>query len=172
MDYIDKVTFLKAKFQGSRKKSEVDELVKQLEIATMLITSTESGATYSDSDRDFIETAIDNAEKAIGRNAEDMLTEIVSTGQIPRELYNDDLPGAIPLDRVNDIPHFQVRGKSYMADGKKITSGAPLFFLRAMQVVKVRTFSRNVAMEDWCGYPKHAHENEWLLLNYMVSDVM
>jgi hypothetical protein len=23
-------------------------------------------------------------------------------------------------------------------------------------------------MEDWCGYPKHAHENEWVILNYMI----
>ena len=147
----------------------MDELNKQLEIATLLITSTDAGATYSDSDRDFMQTTIDTAEKLLGRSTEDMLNEIVSTGQIPRELYNDDLPGAIPLSRVNDVPHFQVRGKSYMSDGKKVTSGAPLCFLRAMQVVRVPSFSRNVEMEQWSGYPKHAHENEWLILNYMVS---
>ena len=28
----------------------------------------------------------------------------------------------------------------------------------------------NVALEHWCGYPKHYHDsNEWLILNYMVS---
>ena len=31
------------------------------------------------------------------------------------------------------------------------------------------TMLTNVALQSWCGYPKHYHDsNEWLILNYMV----
>jgi hypothetical protein len=43
-----------------------------------------------------------------------------------------------------------------------------LFFLRGMQVVRRSSFQNHVAIQDWCGYPKHAHDNEWLILNYMI----
>lgn len=53
----------------------------------------------------------------------------------------------------------------------------PLFQLRGFQVVEQARGSAdlagNVALRDWCGFPKNYDQyNEWLILNYMVSRVV
>eukprot|EP01036_Dinobryon_divergens_P023951 gene23950-32350_t len=67
-----------------------------------------------------------------------------------------------------ELSCFHVRGQSYLRDGKKISSPKPLFHTRGMQVVARDSFSKHVALEKWCAFPKHEQSNEWLILNYMI----
>lgn len=57
-------------------------------------------------------------------------------------------------------------------------SGSPLFHLRGMQVVEqprgvsVKS-TTNIAVKEWSGFPamhSPAQTNEWLIVNYMVSN--
>jgi hypothetical protein len=115
MDRLDKIILLSSKL--SKKGNLCEECVKQLQIADKIIRAT----TVSESDSvEFIDTAIEHAEKLLGTSAIDALNEIVCTGQIPRELYNENLPGSIAFDRISQAPVFDVRGKKYMADSKKV----------------------------------------------------
>lgn len=133
----------------------------------MIIRSSDSGP-LTDNDKEFVDGVISRAEEAYGSSAVSLLAAVSTTGAIPRELYEENLAGGIAYDRVSQVPAFQVRGKNYMKDSKKINAGAPIFFLRGMQVVRSAQFMRHVALEEWCGYPKHSHENEWLILNYLI----
>lgn len=57
---------------------------------------------------------------------------------------------------------------------EQVAADQPLFFLRGIQVVEqprgTSDLAGNIAMRDWCGFPKtYDQYNEWLILNYMVS---
>jgi hypothetical protein len=120
MDFFDKVTMLKGLIRSSAHSDS--EAAKQLDVALVMIKSAEGGSTFSDSDREFIDNTINNAEGLLKVDTVAAVNSVVCTGQIPRELYNEDLPGAISYDRVSQVPVFQVRGKSYMDDGKKVST--------------------------------------------------
>lgn len=167
MDYTDKIILLKSRIAS--KVTPDDELIKQLDIGLGIIKNTDSDTALTEQDKEFLESVIQKTEKIVGRGPIELLNDIVTVGQVPRDLYDETLPGGIVFDRVSQVPAFQVRGKRYLSDGKKISSSPPLFFLRGMQVVRLNQFKYHVAMEDWCGYPKCSHDNEWLILNYMVS---
>jgi hypothetical protein len=36
-------------------------------------------------------------------------------------------------------------------------------------MVALPEFTYHVAQEDWCAYPRHDHDSEWMIINYMVS---
>eukprot|EP01039_Chlorochromonas_danica_P003290 gene3290-3608_t len=166
MDYTDKIILLKSRIAS--KVTPDDELIKQLDIGLGIIKNTDSDALLTEQDKEFLESVIQKTEKIVGRGPIELLNDIVTVGQVPRDLYDETLPGGTVFDRVSQVPAFQVRGKRYLSDGKKISSSPPLFFLRGMQVVRLNQFKYHVAMEDWCGYPKCSHDNEWLILNYMI----
>lgn len=73
---------------------------------------------------------------------------------------------------------FNVRGKDYDDDSLKVLSEEPLFFLRGIQMIRSNDESNgskkggplqtNIAHKSWSGYPKYSHDNEWLIVNYMI----
>lgn len=55
----------------------------------------------------------------------------------------------------------------------QVAAAAPLFHLRGFQAIEQAKgnahLAGNVALRDWCAFPKnHDQYNEWLILNYMV----
>jgi hypothetical protein len=59
-----------------------------------------------------------------------------------------------------------------MYDNVKVASQSPLFHIRGVQMVGVSSLRPNIALEEWCAFPKEDDGNEWLILNYMVSLVI
>jgi hypothetical protein len=81
--------------------------------------------------------------------------------RLPRGAGGWDVP---PLDT------FKVRSGSYLKDKVKLETDPPLFHFRGVQMFRTEEVMTHVAEREWSAYPKHPQENEWLILNYMVSE--
>jgi hypothetical protein len=87
--------------------------------------------------------------------------------EIPHLLYRGPGGFSVPPNHI-----FNVRGKDYLDKhdhhSLKVPSKNPLFYLRGVQIIRTENLEVNIALNEWCGYPKHKHDNEWLLLNFMI----
>lgn len=179
----------------------ITDCVKRLSHCEKLVeatttTGTEHMKRFSKEDFAFINKFVADSEAVLKVNVTDDTTW---GSNVPDAIALKGMLGGVALSDVGD-ELFQVRGKTYLADGKKVftlhrlsselfftklitlhplllfqvPAAPPLFQLRGFQVVEQARGSAdlagNVALRDWCGFPKNYDQyNEWLILNYMVS---
>lgn len=148
--------------------TQIQEYKQKVELCFESLKSTIQDAELTDSEKSFVDETIQHAAKFLKINLNNIYHHH-NTTTIPPSLYLQNVLGSIPYEQVNHIPSFQVRGKSYRTNKHKVTSEESLFVLRGIQVVTLPEFQYHVALQPWCGYPKHAHDNEWLIINHIVS---
>jgi hypothetical protein len=160
--------------ETEERKTELRTCKHQLEqclrvLKTITLPDNEDKVTEIES----IESTIFSAEETLGNiSIADILKHELKSTHISESLYLNNIFGAIPYSRVcHPPPSFHVRGRKYLEDGNKCQSHGSLFCLRGIQLLSPRSFVYNVAVEEWCGYPHFKHDNEWLVLNFLVSIV-
>lgn len=147
------------------KSPAVDEYIKELLLAKTMIESTCGGTSLSLENTMFIKAILANSSQFVDPN---LLDESTWDGKVPAALFLENMAGEVDMAKINHQPSFQIRGKHYMKDRKKVSVSLPLFYLRGMQLVERPTFEYNVAIKPWCAFPKYDHCNEWFILNYLV----
>lgn len=116
----------------------------------------------SEEKRHIVRETVRDAEECCRKKSEEC-----GLGRIPRRLFlRSCCPGMLPPSRVGGSPSFQVRGKNYLQDCKKVPSAGVLFIQRAVQLVQPSQFIYHVAQEAWCCLPVESNE-EWLVLNLL-----
>lgn len=166
-------------------QKRVVEYLSQITVVETVIRGSSDGSVISDSDDSLIRRVIEDS-RTIFSSSELLCLDPSQWDEdkLPTALYLSNMIGAVNLNGVAAVPQskkgnsktvlydptsFQVRGKNYLKDGKKIKSSYPLFHLRGIQVVQKAELSFHVAQESWCGLPRHSNQtNEWLLVNYMI----
>jgi hypothetical protein len=158
--------------ETEERKAELRTCRQQLEHCIRVlktITLSDNGSKAAEIES--IESTILSAEATLGNiKVADILKHELKSTHISESLYLNNIFGAIPYSRVcHPPPAFHVRGRKYLEDGNKCQSHGSLFCLRGIQLLSPQSFVHNVAKEEWCGYPHFKHDNEWFVLNFLVS---
>ena len=190
MDYLDSILVLIEYVDLKLKRSHdaptlasLTELKKELVASiTRLSTINLYQPFLNDSDRELcvqnsneivhqVQSLIQHVEETLHIKVPDLMKHELKSSHVSKQLYLDHAKGIISHSKVSQIPSFFVRGRNYLNDGKKVHSHGSLFCLRGIQMVELEEFQTNVALQDWCGFPKFPQDNEWIILNFMVESI-
>ena len=156
--------------EWSSKLDVLQECIQSIE--TTLISLKAMEASSEDITEDALKPvrdAIHSIETSLGVSSADLLQHELKGRTVSDSLYFHEARGVIAYDKVRQLPSFPIRGRQYMIDGKKVESAGSLFHLRAIQMVSFDEFRTHVVQEPWCAFPRFPHENEWLVINIMVT---
>jgi hypothetical protein len=127
MDQYDSVLCLDYLLNSGDYRKKIDgatlnECKNKLELCKMtLASSKESRSALSEEERGLMREQIAYVEEHLKIKTADMYHAAAQSGVLPKSFYLNHCLGAVPYEQVHQATSFQIRGKSYCADNKKVS---------------------------------------------------
>ncbi len=132
MDYYDSILCLDYLLDGgsdaavSRKikldAATRDECKNKLEICKMtLASSKETNSPLAEDEKELLKEQIRFVEEKLNVRTADLYVAATSSGILPKSFYLNNALGALAYDQVQQSTSFQVRGRNYSSDNKKVS---------------------------------------------------
>lgn len=121
MDVVDSIKIIGAAVKNRRNASaKTEEFEKKIFICESMVDSTRDGSDLTSEDVDFINNILLEIKETLHPETLVDLNETKWDGKIPDALRIRDVIGEFNLDFATQCNPFMVRGKKYLADGRKV----------------------------------------------------